>query len=919
MDAAAWARDTIICLLGHSFSLTTVKGAHAAHVNNRPVWPTSVPRPEEFDDYEAYKLAMADFNTCIREGVFNKFVSLRNSDPNEAKRFLSACVQGNRGFQIALTDEETGQLLTTQEALHALADDLEARAGADTELEHAEHRWVHDAVQSIQHARAPASGLPGLPPLPQVTTASNPNLYTASELEQALSTLQVRKQCIHGPLAAIKAPVQEARELTLALVNLARAAEVTASSWCSRRINPLRKCGPRVVRIRKLKCLRPISLTADMAAVQDALWLARCKPQLEAYTGQRQMGGKLDTVLVILAVMMHVQIRHYQGVDTYLLFSDIQQAFDTASHDGMLFAAYLSGVVEVEWRLLFDFVLMDSATVMLGGFLSRALTLRAGIPQGRKFSVHVFTALLKHFSDILLRECSPAQMLLPSFAADAISGLWASLTPAPNSSIIDGCGEQPTMRQIVELVGQQPTQTEARRAAIHLLARIPDRQQRAQCVEMMGTMPLGPLLFVDDVVTPFATDRDVQHAVAHGLQAYTRFAQAEFNLGPTKTAVMCCMDAPATSLAALACDSYKLLGVLVDSQFSFVKRSKQILQIGKALFEELTLLIKEAGLPPPVHAAAVTERVEPVVLYASELLVLTPEVLPKLDALQGSWAKGVLAGSSGSVFRGPLAVALLGWQMQLSSKALLRAFSIVAKIQLLPCEHPAAVMLAVAKSLPNGTWWHAVESLRHQVREAGADEAFPFIEHAGLCAPEMLERAKLDGAIRKNLLKLYKLRVLMPALQARDDAAFRKAASKFLVGLGFVFFSLGSERRLYDWSHLLPVLQNWEWKLARLWAFARLTGLWPLSVLSESEPVETLDRCPYCGQRDIWIRHALCDCPGTAALFVQSGLALHASRNADADLLLHILFHSAIQASVDAARVRYVGRALASTIEEHAR
>ena len=109
---------------------------------------------------------------------------------------------------------------------------------------------------------------------------------------EALSSIQARKQCIHGPLAAVKASVPEARELTLALVNLARAAEVTATSWCFRRINPLHKSGPRVVR--KLKCLRPISLTADMAAVQDALWLARCKQQLEAYTDLRQAGHRLD-------------------------------------------------------------------------------------------------------------------------------------------------------------------------------------------------------------------------------------------------------------------------------------------------------------------------------------------------------------------------------------------------------------------------------------------------------------------------------------------------------------------------------------------------------------------------------------------------------------------------------------------------
>ena len=902
VDAAAWARDAVVCLLGHSSELTSARVASSGQVDRGgPVWPKSVPRPEEFDDYEAYKSAMADFNAGIREGVYNKFAALRSCDPNEAKRFLSTCFKGKQNFQVALTDEETGQLLSTQQALQALVEDLEARADVHAEQVSAESCWVSEAVQGVRRAKAPASGLPGLPPLPQLTTASNPNLYSSAEFEQAVSSMQVRKQCIHGPLAAIKANVPEARELTLALVNLARAAEVTATSWCFRRITPLRKQGPRVVR--KLKCLRPISLATDMASVQDALWLARCKQQLETYTDHRQVGGKLDTILVILAVMLHVQIRHYQGLDTFLLFSDIQHAFDTASHDGMLLAAFLSGVVEVEWRLLDDFLKMDSASIMLGGVLSRALSLGVGIPQGKKFSVHVFSALLKHFGDILLSECAPANTVLPSFAADAISGLWASLTPAPSCMRQLRLGEQPSLQQMAAAIRQAPSITEARRVAIHLLAGIQERQKRAQCVELLGALPLGPLLFVDDVVTSFATDADIQHAVTYGLPSYARFAKAQFNLGPTKTAVMSCMDAAKSCLVHMSCDSYKLLGVLVDSQFSFSARSKQIIQIGKAMFDELSHLITELGLPPPVHAAAIVERVEPVVLYAAELLAMTPEVLPKLDLLQGEWAKGVLAGRAGSVLRGSLAVALLGWQLRLSSKALLRMFLCLAKIQRLPVDHPAALMLAVAKSLPSDTWWHAVESLRHQLREDSAAGTFPDILAANLCTQEMLVRAKQDSAVRKNLLLLYKTRILLPILCARDEAEFQKAASKHLVGMGLAFADLGCVRRQCDWSHLLPIL----------------TGMWPLSLLSELPPEVELDKCPFCDRCSVWIRHALCECPGTADLFVASGLALHASRGVEANLLMQMLFHSATEDAIDAARIRYVGRALAGSIEAYVR
>eukprot|EP00439_Symbiodinium_sp_Y106_P021140 s2775_g2.t1 len=383
--------------------------------------------------------------------------------------------------------------------------------------------------------------------------------------------------------------------------------------------------------------------------------------------------GKQKVKLSLDADLTALSVKAKDGSRKDLLFSKVK-----AVHVGSAAEALQLGVVEVEWRLLSDFLAMDTANIMLAGLLSQMLTLRAGFPQGRKFSVHVFTALLKHFGEILLTQCSPSQTLLPDFAADAISGLWAALTPAPNDASLSGLGEQPSLQQIAMAVTQAPSPTEARRLAIHLLSRVHDRQQRAQCVEMMRSLALGPLLFVDDVVTPFATDRDVQHAVVHGLGAYSRFANAQFNMGPTKTAVLSCMDSPQTSLDALACESYKLLGVTIDSQLSFAKRAKQT-----------------------------------------------------------------------------------------------------------------------------------------------------------------------------------------------------------------------------------------------VWAFARLTGTWPLSLLSESQPLEKLECCPFCNQGDVMIRHALCECSGTAALFVQTGLALHGTRRVDGDLLLQMLFHSTADSHIDAARIRYVGRALTATMDEY--
>ncbi|OLP89967.1 hypothetical protein AK812_SmicGene28511 [Symbiodinium microadriaticum] len=588
LDAAAWARDAVICLLGHCFNLvaasyTSLAGSKSGNL----AWPRSLPFPEDFDDYEDYKCAMTDFNSGVRSAMYQKFLSLRSASPSEASKFLSACFRKDKNFEVALTDEESGHLLSIQQALGALESDYHARVEVNLSHDHPTNEKIKESVRSISRARAPATGINGLPALPSTTTADNPQPYSLSELELALTGIQTKKVCIHGPLAAVKADAGQSRRLTLALVNLGRAAEETATSWSTRCISPIRKSGPKVVR--KIACLRPISLTADLASVQDALWLGRCKHLLEVFSGHRQMGGKLDTVAVILAIVLHVQIRAFQGLYSYLLFADIKHAYDTADHDGMLLASYLAGIVEVEWRLLQDFLAMDSAVVALGGCISGAFHLRAGIPQGRH------------------------------------------------------------------------------------------------------------------------------------LQRW----------------------------------------------------SKQLLKIGAALFEELTVVAQQSGLPPPVQAAAVVERIEPVILYAAELLALTPSILPKLDALQCRWAREIVAGKAGVSLRGPLAVALVGWQLRLSSKVLFKIFIYVAKLRLLPKDHPTVEMLSIASSLVAGTWWHAVQELKTLVCEEGS---FPDITATEFCTDAALSVAQSDPAARKALLKQYKCQVLMPLLLARDEHVFDKSA-----------------------------------------------------------------------------------------------------------------------------------------------
>ena len=174
-----------------------------------------------------------------------------------------------------------------------------------------------------------------------------------------------------------------------------------------------------------------------MAAVQDGLWLLRTKPLLEVFSGSSQLGGKHDAVTVSFAVILHLQMRSHQGLDTYLPFADLKWAYDTADQDAMLVSSYFAGIIETEWLLLFDFFFADGARVCLGGFLSDVLSFRAGIPRGRKFVVHTFTTLMVLLKDLLVNSCLFSRFVLPPFAADAIS------TPELNHQMdlsLRGCG-----------------------------------------------------------------------------------------------------------------------------------------------------------------------------------------------------------------------------------------------------------------------------------------------------------------------------------------------------------------------------------------------------------------------------------------------------------------------------------------------
>ena len=64
-----------------------------------------------------------------------------------------------------------------------------------------------------------------------------------------------------------------------------------------------------------------------MSAVADALWTQRKRPTLTRYCGAGQQGGVGDPLLVLLALLLHAQLRGAHALPTYWALTDLRWAF----------------------------------------------------------------------------------------------------------------------------------------------------------------------------------------------------------------------------------------------------------------------------------------------------------------------------------------------------------------------------------------------------------------------------------------------------------------------------------------------------------------------------------------------------------------------------------------------------------------
>ena len=852
LDSAAWSRDLLVVLVGHFHGAVRVKSNMLTCRDSLSLSPSN------FTSDAAFKAAVKEAALREQNRAANTYSFLRQKDRAQSERFLSSFFNKASEFQIALLDESSGEPLSHEAMLDLLVEDMMSRASNDFP---ADARSLQETDLLVSDVRS--RGGFDL----HDDSWSEPiqdSFYTLEELDDVLQKCHSSKKCLHGCFSLLKSSQSSHRKVVLGLANLSRHVGLTSSLWSLRQFAHIRKSGARIVR--KVQCLRPISLVADMAHVIDGLWLARNRSKLESFAGPNQVGGVSATNLLLLAILLLAQARDYQGLPLYLAILDLRWAFDVARLSSMKLACFQAGVRGTDWLLLDDVLDSDRQYVQLHGFLSHVFRLGCGIAQGRRFSVHVFNSLLSWLRDEIQQvTAANTSAWLPKYAIRALAhvDLEASHVdfysrPSPVDAL------EPCVSRLQELMANAPTQASAElQTMINSLGSYADK---CALLDAIGSFSLGPLQYVDDATVPCSSPGAVRAIVNKGgASACSRYAartKAQFNYGKNKTCAMALLNSPPLDHEALDCDvvdQKHILGVLFDSQLTFLPLLSQSLARGWSMFVDLFHTAETGGFSVPVLSSQVQIRLHPVVLHAAPFLVGVAGVLSKLNQLQWRWGKAILGCRYQRELRQHLVFAQCGWDLRLGSCLLLEVALTLARVQLLPEEHPTARLALLLDELPCRTWFSQARDLLHQ---SGLPRPIPNLENSGVCSAAQIHEARRDRALRKQILQTYRRNTVKPLLQEYDRMHLVSCTHEYIPAFGFSLFELDFYVVPLQWELFDSCSVKEAWFNYRAWSIVRISGRWPLPLLGISELPRHIT-CPACNLPEASVFHMLGRCPSS--------------------------------------------------------
>ncbi|CAK0841879.1 unnamed protein product [Prorocentrum cordatum] len=150
LDGAAWARDAIVTLVGHTAGATRA----LASARRPRVGPPQLADPEVHDGHDAYRRAVAQATWSAHKAVIRKYAQLRRDAPNQAERYIAKFFSAQQAFEIAHAQPTTGEPLECPGMAAAAEADLRARVDNDFPRDPAEQDAQRKVVSTIRAAGA---------------------------------------------------------------------------------------------------------------------------------------------------------------------------------------------------------------------------------------------------------------------------------------------------------------------------------------------------------------------------------------------------------------------------------------------------------------------------------------------------------------------------------------------------------------------------------------------------------------------------------------------------------------------------------------------------------------------------------------------------------------------------------------------
>ena len=158
----------------------------------------------------------------------------------------------------------------------------------------------------------------------------------------------------------------------------------------------------------------------------------------------------------------------------------------------------------------------------------------AGIPQGRRFSLHTFTAAMHALRMIMESVCPTSCTILPPFAREALETTWERLATPKLDDAWRPYLHPSIIAESVRGCLEAGWYDMARVLACSCLHQLPLFHDRVRCMEALGKIALGPLFFVDDIIAVYPDATSIDALTNGGLQSFTSstLAQAKLQLWP---------------------------------------------------------------------------------------------------------------------------------------------------------------------------------------------------------------------------------------------------------------------------------------------------------------------------------------------------------------------------------------------------